>query len=477
MLQARHGVVASVAGLAALWSVLLLSLPASVRAAAVPWVLFLDLAALGFFFVPALAVVERGNGVTAALRLTRLSPARALGVRVGLLSVWSVLAAMALVAAGRPHRPLLVVGGAAVTSLLLCLLAQVMVGRHTTLTGYLPRIPLVGVPLLVPALVHGIGVSDAPLLWLSPATGALALLGGHGSWLAAGWVGAWIVGGWVAATRIGFDVLPRPTTGTVASSRRTTRSRRTPMSAGPGWWRAVRAFARADRRTLLGDGVLVMLVAGIPLLALLVRLLAGPGLPWALDRWGLDLALHLPALWALVVVVHAPVMAGSLCGMLFLEDRDAGLLPAIATTRASLRTLVAYRLAATAAGTMIAVAVALLVAGAAHRAGTVGLVATAVVAAAVATVPAMVLAALVRDRVVGMAAMKAMSLPLYLPLAWWWVDGPAGWAFGLVPTGWAVRTFWASSAVEALGFAAGGVAVSGVLVVVLLRRLRGTTVA
>jgi hypothetical protein len=72
-------------------------------------------------------------------------------------------------------------------------------------------------------------------------------------------------------------------------------------------------------------------------------------------------------------------------------------------------------------------------------------VATALVSAAASTVPAMLLASLVRDRVAGMALMKAIGLPLYLPLAWWFVEGSAGWVFALVPTGWAAQALWAET--------------------------------
>lgn len=481
-LHVRHHVLSAVVGLTAVWVALLLAVPDDVRPNAVAWVLFLDLATFGFFFVPALTVVERGNGVTAALGLTRLSPARALLVRVGLMAAWSLGAAVAVVAAGRPPGAVGVVVAAVLTTILLSLLAVVMVGRHDTLTGYLPRVPAVGIPLLVPALVHGIGLWDAPVLWVSPATGALALLAGQWSWLAVGWLLLWTAGVWVAAVRIGFDVDPgsrrrrgsprrRPTPRPAASSsslpgrvRRASRLGRTRT--------AVAAFARADRRTLLGDGMLVLLVAGVPLLALIVRLATGPGVAWVRARHGIDVTPHLPAFWALVVVLHTPTMAGALCGLLFLEDRDAGLLPVIATTRASLRTLVGYRLGATAVGTAGAVLVALVLAGARHEAGAGGLVATAVVAAAASAVPAVLMATFARDRVAGMALMKVMGLPLYLPLAWWFVDGPAGWVFAVVPTGWAARAFWAPSTMAAAGFAAGGVALSVLLVAAMLSRLQ-----
>ena len=239
---------------------------------------------------------------------------------------------------------------------------------------------------------------------------------------------------------------------------------------------AARSFASVDRRSLLSDSTLVMLALGIPLLAVIVRVATTAGLDWAEARIGTDLAPHLPLVWALVLAVHAPVMAGGITGLLFLEDRDAGLLPVIATTRSGLRTLIAYRLAAAAALTSLALIVALPIAGAAHAAHFPGVLATALAAAAASTVPAALLASLARDRVSGVAFMKAIGLPLYLPLAWWFVDHPAGWLFAVVPTGWVSQALWAETLGETLLFTAGAVACSAAWTAVALARLRRSVV-
>jgi fluoroquinolone transport system permease protein len=468
-LHLRHRIVAGVAVLTALWLVLLRLLPVSVRPTAVAWVLFLDVATIGFYLAPALLQVERANGVTAALRLTRVSPHQVLAIRVGGLTAWAVLAAVVLtLAAGIGAAPV-VWFGAGATALLLAVLAIALVGRDETLTGYLPRIPPAGVALLGPALVYGIGLSDHPLLWLSPATGAFGLLLGRWSWLAVAWLGVSTAALWLVAQRVVLDVRPR--------SRRTRDVRVASRGGGTGRrGGAVRSLAGVDRHTLLSDGLLLLLVAGIPLLAVLVRLGSGHGLAWLEGRTGSDLTVHLPLVWALVLVVHAPLMAGTITGMLFLEDRDAGLLPALATTRAGLRTLVAYRFVVAAVATVLAIAVSLPLAGAEHAAGVPGVLVTAVAGGVVATVPAALLASLVRDRAAGIALVKAIGLPLYLPLAWWFFDGPWGWLFAIVPTAWAAQALWAETLAGAALFAAGGVVTSLAWTGVALQRLRRSIV-
>lgn len=88
----------------------------------------------------------------------------------------------------------------------------------------------------------------------------------------------------------------------------------------------------------------------------------------------------------------------------------------------------------------------------------------------------MLLATVARDRVQGMALMKAISLPLYLPLAWWFIDHPAGWLLAAVPTAWAARTFWADTTGTLLGSLAGAIALSVALTTALAWKLRRSTI-
>lgn len=209
-LHRRHGVVLATGVMTAVWVGVLAVLPAPVRVAVVPWVLLVDLATLGFFFVPALAVIERSNGITAALRLTGLSPATALTVRLGALAASALFAGTGVVlTAGLGLAPD-ILAGVVSTSLLVSLVAVLMVGRATTLTAYMSRAPFVAVPLIAPALVRGTGLWDNALLALSPMTGAFDLLAGGWSWTTAMWIWVWLVGLWLAAVRVGFDARPAP---------------------------------------------------------------------------------------------------------------------------------------------------------------------------------------------------------------------------------------------------------------------------
>jgi hypothetical protein len=216
--------------------------------------------------------------------------------------------------------------------------------------------------------------------------------------------------------------------------------------------------------------VLAML-AGLPLLALAVRWLAGPGTTWLQQRHGLDVTPWLPMVWTFVVVIHVPTMLGATSGLLFCEDRDTHVLPAVALTRASLRTLVAVRITTTVAVAVAAVAIGLPLAGAGHALGAAGLAATAIVGGTVAVVPMLALATLARDRVQGVALLKAITLPLYLPLAAFVVDGPWDVAALAIPTGWAVAVARAQTPVVLAGAAVLGTAACAAIAGLLARRL------
>jgi hypothetical protein len=450
-----------------LWSVGILFVPAAARSTVVPLILLMDLAALGFFFIPSLVILERAEGISAAMRVTPARAEERLAVRVGALTATSLVAAAVLsFAAGHGPLPTVLVGVAA-TSLTFALLAHVMVAGFEALTAYMVRVPIMAVPLLLPALVAHLGIWDAWPLDLSPVTGQLELMSGRFSWLQVAWQVVWMVMLWTLATRA-----------VVAPARATLRSHATHGSrgasvvAGPySPWRAMRSFGHADRATLLRDPLVVMIATGVPAVALVPRLVSSVGAGWIRDRFGFDIAPYLPVAWGMLVVVHTPLLFGALVGLLFLEDRDARLLPVLATTRASMATLLAYRLGALVLATAVFVPIGFAIAGVSHPAGWVGIAATTVAAAALAPVIALAMAALAPNRATGMALMKIIGLPIYVPLASWFVGFPLAATFGVIPSAWALWALWTGSAWASVASALVGVAICAAASVLLLRRL------
>ncbi len=448
----RHGVLVTVTVITLLWVGVLFGVDPDVRPTLMPWVLLFDLTGLGLFFVPALVVVERAQGITAARQLTAVSPHRLLAVRIGTMMWLSVMAAGVVALAAGAHSLFVVMVGVAMVCALFSAGAVVVLGQAQTLTDFLPRLPLLAIPLLVPAIVAGAGVSDNPLLLLSPVAGALRLLQGDWSWAAFGWLATCIVLLWLLAARPATRV--RSALVTPSPTRQAAIPISGPLAVG-------RSFATADMRTLAGDRLLLMVLAGVPILAVAARLFATFGSAWIDRRYGLDLTPWLPLVWAFVLVVHTPIMIGGIVGLLLLEDADAGLLPALACTPAGRRSLLIYRLGVCVALSATAVVVAVPVAGAVHPAGWAGVAFTAVATAAVSIVPALLLAVVANDRLQGMAVFKAMSLPWYAPLALWGMHGTAGLPLWLIPTGWPVGAWWSHGLAAAFWMTAGAVLMSG----------------
>jgi hypothetical protein len=472
----RFGVFTATAVITVLWSAILLAVPPAARQVLVPLILLTDVTALGFLFVPALLVLERMERVELALRMTPVRTFERVGVRVGVTTALAVLSAIAVLLVGdAPNIPVAVVGVAG-ASVLVGLVAVAAIGSAATLTTFLLRAPLFAGPLMAPALVAAIGLVDTPLLHISPLTGALDMMRGHLTLAGLLWLLVWIIGTALLAGHNGRAIpgLPHGRRGLPLRY-----SRRAPRAA-PGWpvhtgsyqrWTAIGSFARVDRRSLVRDGLLIMLAVSVPLVALAGRLIGTVGVTWARQRHGIDLVGYLPVVWVILLVVHTPVIFGSVTGLLLLEDRDAGLLPAIATTRASTATLLGYRLAATAICTAVGLGIALPLAGARHPAGVIGVLAVIAGAAALSTVPAALMAALAANRVQGVAVMKMLGLPLYLPVASFFAEGSLRWVFAPLPSSWLMWSLWTSGPAGAVGFAAAAAALSALVTSVLWRRL------
>jgi hypothetical protein len=467
----RFGAVAAAVVITVLWIIVVRLVPTPARSTVTAAVLLTDVAALGFLFVPAMLVLERMEGVEAALRVTPVRTAERVSARLALITVLSIGAGVGVCLGAGVVNVAPRIAGVTLLAVLLGLAAHAVTASSATLTDVLMRAPFVAAPLIAPALAHLVGLTASPMLYASPVTSAVDLLLGETTWSGSAWLGLWIAGVWVWIARG-----PRRAS-TIATSRAPT-----PATSGSRRWlaraeayrpgRAVRSFARADRRTLVRDGMVVLLLVSVPLLTGVMRLVTSVGVEWTQQRHGVALGQHLPLIEGLLLVVHTPVVFGSLTGLLLLEDRDAGLYGPLRVTRAGLSTLLAYRLGATALLTTAALAAMLPLDGVPHPAGATGTTATAVAAGAISIVPALLMAAAATNRVQGVAVMKLLGLPLYLPLTTWFIDGPAAWTFAPLPTSWVLWTSWAATPTAAVSAAAGGVAVALICAAALLRRLR-----
>jgi fluoroquinolone transport system permease protein len=230
-------------------------------------------------------------------------------------------------------------------------------------------------------------------------------------------------------------------------------------------------FGRNDVRAMRQEPMLLML-ALLPLILLAVaRLVTGPLAAWLLDAHGVDLTPHHSLLVGFLLVLVAPMMMGVLAGLVILDDRDQRLLTTLQVTPLSLDGYRNYRLTVT----VLASALALLVTVPATGLVPAGRLAAAVpallLASLLAPISALLLAAFAGNKVEGLAVMKALNLPMVLPVVVWFAHGPWEIPLALVPTYWPLRAFWeAVAGGSPWPWVLGGTAYLAVWIAWLLRR-------
>ena len=357
----RFKVTASTVIVTILWATLLILLPSGTSRTIAPFVLITDVTALGFLVIPALLVLERMESVDVAMRVTPTRFFEPIGVRLAAMTLASAAAAFVVCAAAGLEDLGPRIAAVASMAILFGLIAVTMATGARTLTTFMVRAPLVAAPLILPTIIDASGLIDSPLLHLSPVTSALKMMSGEMNWAGLGWQFIWI-----AATAWALYALARGHHNPAPPESMARTSRDRPHSGTYSRRVATGTLLNTDRRTLLRDGLLLMLVLSVPLVTLAMRILATWGTAWASRRHGIDLTPHLSTIQAVIIVIHTPVILGSLSGLLLLEDRDSGVLTAMATTRATVRTLLGYRLVAAVALTTVTLALSLPLSGVDH---------------------------------------------------------------------------------------------------------------
>ncbi|MDG6110325.1 hypothetical protein Daura_21705 [Dactylosporangium aurantiacum] len=453
-LQWHQGVPAAVLGLAAAWSVLLGLLPAGAARVASPYLLFLEVMTVGTLLVGAMMITERTTGAAAALGVTPARPWERTTARLPPLGVLTAMSAVPVLIAGRRADQL---GTALPAAVLACVLLLAVAagiaaykdeftGFMVSLTG--PMVPLFAVPLAV-----SIGLLTGPLWYAMPTTGALGLLRGDIQFPAGavlGYLTLWAAAAAIYATR-------RLRTGQTATFGRPTAHVRA-LPSRPRWL----VFPRADLRNITRDTMLAAVALSPLLLALALRLGYPPLAEWLRHTRGVDLTPYETPLVILAVAVHMPVSFGMTGALIVLDDLEDGTLAVVRTSPLGVHRYLAYRLTAVTVLSATGLAVAAPLSGLVPTAAT-GALLLAVPLGPLTTVATLAVA---RNRVQGAAADKALALPVYLPVAAWWLTGPAGWPLAPLPTWWIVRSWSGIDAVYLLA----GMACVAVWLIPLTRR-------
>lgn len=241
------------------------------------------------------------------------------------------------------------------------------------------------------------------------------------------------------------------------------------MTVHPGT--LIRSLGAADLRNFRRDPLLIWMVIFPPAVALLFRLLVPALQKILLTRWGFELDPYYPLIMSFFLLTPG-VIAGVLSGFVLVDERDEGVLTAIAVTPVPWWSWLTYRLAVPLGlGTALAVATYPMVG--IMPLPLVDLVVIAGVAALLAPVTALFLAAFAANKVSGFAMIKILNTVNMLPIIAWFFEPPMQWIAGIVPSFWPMRMVWQACAgrayfVEAIG----GVLVAMLALLLLERRFR-----
>ncbi|MFW6639940.1 hypothetical protein ACOALZ_07830 [Nocardiopsis algeriensis] len=484
--ELRYGIVPTAAALGALWTLVLVAVPAEAAGAVAPYLLFVDTAAFGVLVAAALLLFERTEGSRQALAASPLRSGEGVAAKLSVLTALSLVIAVPMaVAAVRDRLPDALwalapaLAGVALTSLLLLTLCLAVGARARDLSGFLLAAPPAVAPLIIVPLVHISGVFEHPLMYMVPTTvgadlirwgispgsvdtGPLALFAGVPYAL------LWAAAGAVAARRAverGADSVPPPPTGRGTAAR-------TP-AVGRGLLPAVVRFARID---LLGTGrdplLLLMLCAPV-LLALVVRFAFPAAADLLRNSYGFDLVPHAPVVLAVLVLLHVPMMFGVVGGLRAIEDTDENILLVLRVSPLSLPAYLAYRMAVATALTLVGLAVALPLSGL-MAGGWSGRLAVALLLAAIQA-PLLLtgMTALAANKVEALLVVKGIGAVMALaPVAVWVLPGPWNLLLLPLPPVWPALALpgYTSGPLGTWALMSGGLLVTAVAVAALLRR-------
>jgi fluoroquinolone transport system permease protein len=493
-IELRYGIVPVAAGLAVLWTAVLLVLPAATARILAPYLLFTDTAGFGALFVVVLLMFERTERARDALAATPLRTGEAVVVRVLVLTVLSVCIAVPLIVAAVRDDPaglvpalLAGLSGVALITLLLLSLCLAVSARARTLQDFLVVLPFVAAPLVAVPLVHMTGLWEHPLMYAVPTTVGADLVrwgidpgsvAGSPAVLAAGAGYALVCAAlalvWARRAVDAGAVVPpaaRSAEG-VPGEGGGADVHRGRVAVGRGRTPAVLRFARAD---LFGTGrdpmLLVLLLAPLPL-AVAVRFVFAGATDYVRAAYGTDLASATPLVLALFLL-HMPTMFGAVGGMRAIEDVDDRVLMVLRVSPLTLGAYLAYRMSLVAVLTLGAVLVALPLSGLMPGGWSPSTVVALVLGTAQAPLLLAAVTAFAANKVESLVAVKAAGAALVVaPVLAWVVPGP--WNLLLL----ALPPTWPALAVPGFepgplgpwALLAGGLLVTGLATALLVRR-------
>lgn len=215
--------------------------------------------------------------------------------------------------------------------------------------------------------------------------------------------------------------------------------------------RQFRSLMAIDSRSVSRDALLRWMVV-IPLALALVVRFSIPAITQDLFvRFGFALSPYYPLVLSFLVLL-VPQFLGLVLGFLLLDQRDDRTLAALQVTPLSPQRVLAYRLAAPMAVSVVTTLVVFLLAGTLPF-SLPAVIGGALAGALFAPCYALVLASFARNKIEGFAIAKGAGFLTMPPIVAWFVPQPWEFLFGIVPTYWPLKAYWVLQAGHAHGWA------------------------
>ncbi|WP_254272558.1 ABC transporter permease [Haloarcula marina] len=433
-LQARYGFYTVYAVLTLAFALGVRAVPVDARPLAFVLVVFSDPSFLGFYFVAALVLFEKREGVLDAIVTSPLSTAAYVCSKALSLTLLALLATAVIAVLGYGPGvgwPALL-GGVALTSTLFVFVGFVAVARFDSINAYfmtaLAYMTVLGLP------VFGVlGLFETPLYYLLPAKASLVLLRAAVETVPT-WELVYAVGYLLLGNVVAFAAAGRAVDRHIVAGVTDHKAAGTPIGASVGGeYGPVASLALADLKNWLRDPLLVYIGLAPVLLGLVGRF----GVPYAasaLSDW-VALAAYYPEITGLFVL-FGPTIIGFAVGFFALEDREQGTLTALRLTPLTARGYLVYRGVVTLGAGFLAALVMVPLSGLVAL-PLATLVAVAAVASLYGAITALVLASLAANTVEGIAVSKFFGLSVIAPVAVVAVAPlPAQYLAGVLPAYW-----------------------------------------
>ncbi len=468
-LQYRYGFYAVYAVVTVLFAAGLSLLPANVRTETLVMVLFADPGFLGFYFVGALVLFEKNEGVVHALVTAPLSARDYLISKTLSLSLIAILGAttITVLVHGPGFNLVWFLLGLGLTAGMFVLIGFVAVARFDSLNAYFLTAIVYLVPLSLPLLDH-FAIVESPVFYAFPTQASLVLIGAAFAPTPA-WELAYAIGYLSVGTGVAYALAHRAfvvhiVRGTKQSSR--SRAERSSILSGREFG-PITSLAITDLRNWIRDPLLLYIGLSPFIIGALARFGFGP-LDAAVDF--VELAAYAPEILAALAFTPAGTL-GFAAGFFMLEDREQGTLRALRTTPLTGRGYLAYRgivfLGLSFLSTLVMIPLVDL-----GRVPVVWFLGISLVMALQTAIAGLLMSSLASNTVEGVGVSKLLGFLIIAPVAAIaLVAEPAQYVAGLFPP------FWASKALvvvmndgaNALGYLLVGVVYQVALVGMLLR--------